>query len=131
MNIHNCEICSELENCICEFVKLNPGDNSYSCEFCGIYTASKSNCNKCEEWVVDKQEIKVNPQKEIATAFYPFRQMKVKDSFHIPIKHKANREREYEILLARSKEHGKKRFYVEIVDETDEKGPGVRCWRKS
>jgi hypothetical protein len=30
-------------------VKINPGNNVYVCEFCGIYTASKPRCNKCEQ----------------------------------------------------------------------------------
>lgn len=36
-------------DCVCEHVKKNPGNKNYCCEFCGIYTASKSRCNKCEE----------------------------------------------------------------------------------
>ena len=38
-------------NCVCEFVSDNPGDKEFSCEFDGIYTASKPRCNKCEEIV--------------------------------------------------------------------------------
>ena len=26
----------------------NPGSINYVCEYCGIYTASKPHCNKCE-----------------------------------------------------------------------------------
>ena len=35
-------------NCMCEWVKLHPGDVNYTCKFCGIYTAAKACCNKCE-----------------------------------------------------------------------------------
>lgn len=35
-------------DCVCEHVKTNPGTTLYGCEFCGIYTASKPRCNKCE-----------------------------------------------------------------------------------
>jgi hypothetical protein len=44
--------CGNLEygfNCMCEFMKKNPGDRIYVCEFCGIYVASKPCCSKCEE----------------------------------------------------------------------------------
>jgi len=36
-------------NCVCKWVDSYPGNNSYTCEFCGIYSASKPSCNKCEE----------------------------------------------------------------------------------
>lgn len=36
-------------DCVCEWVKKNPGTNQYSCEFCGIYQSSKKRCNKCEQ----------------------------------------------------------------------------------
>ena len=36
-------------NCVCAWVEENPGDNEYSCEFCGLYNASKPKCNKCEQ----------------------------------------------------------------------------------
>ena len=32
-----------------QWEKDNPGSNDYTCEFCGIYTASKARCNKCEK----------------------------------------------------------------------------------
>lgn len=35
-------------DCVCDHVHKNPGDIEYSCEFCGIYSASKPRCNKCE-----------------------------------------------------------------------------------
>lgn len=36
-------------NCMCDWMKANPGENSYFCATsCGIYTASKPRCNKCE-----------------------------------------------------------------------------------
>ena len=36
-------------NCVCGWVKKNPGSIEYTCEFCGIYTAGKPRCSKCEE----------------------------------------------------------------------------------
>ena len=36
-------------NCVCDWVNTHPGTTNYSCEFCGIYTASAPQCNKCEE----------------------------------------------------------------------------------
>ena len=36
-------------DCVCDFVKKNPGTISFSCEFCGLYTASKPQCNNCVE----------------------------------------------------------------------------------
>ena len=36
-------------NCVCEHVIKNPGDIEYTCDFCGLYNASKPVCNKCEE----------------------------------------------------------------------------------
>jgi len=35
-------------DCVCEHVKNNPGNIEYTCEFCGIYTADRPRCNKCE-----------------------------------------------------------------------------------
>lgn len=35
-------------DCVCKHVADNPGDTHFSCEFCGLYTASKPRCNKCE-----------------------------------------------------------------------------------
>lgn len=35
-------------NCVCDFVEDNPGSIDFTCEFCGIYTAGKARCNKCE-----------------------------------------------------------------------------------
>ena len=35
-------------DCVCNHIKNNPGSNEYSCEFCGLYSASKPRCNKCE-----------------------------------------------------------------------------------
>lgn len=45
-----CE-CGSIEhgfNCVCDWVTKHQGDIEYSCEFCGIYTASVPQCNKCE-----------------------------------------------------------------------------------
>ena len=36
-------------NCVCEHIKKYPGNINYCCEFCGLYTAAKPNCNKCKE----------------------------------------------------------------------------------
>lgn len=35
--------------CSCEWSEQNPGTNSYSCEFCGLYEAGKPQCNKCQQ----------------------------------------------------------------------------------
>ena len=35
-------------NNVSQHIKNNPGENEYSCEFCGFYTASKPACNKCK-----------------------------------------------------------------------------------
>lgn len=35
-------------NCMCDWVELHPGQNSYSCEFCGLYDAAIPRCNKCQ-----------------------------------------------------------------------------------
>ena len=49
----NCTTCT-CENpdfhfdCTCDHSKKFPGDIQYTCEYCGIYTASKPKCNKCE-----------------------------------------------------------------------------------
>lgn len=32
-----------------EWEKKHPGTIEFSCEFCGLYTASKPRCNKCEK----------------------------------------------------------------------------------
>lgn len=36
-------------NCVCDFVNANPGDREYSCEFCGLYKASRPQCNYCDD----------------------------------------------------------------------------------
>ena len=36
-------------DCVCKHVADNPGDTHFSCEYCGLYTAGKPRCNKCEE----------------------------------------------------------------------------------
>lgn len=43
--------CGNPENgfpCICDFLDQYPGDTEYSCEYCGIYSASRARCNHCE-----------------------------------------------------------------------------------
>jgi hypothetical protein len=39
-----------LFECICDFVKNNPGDKDYTCMWCGIYTAGSPRCNECDEY---------------------------------------------------------------------------------
>ncbi len=44
--------CGNPENgfdCVCEWVRMNPGNICYTCEYCGLYTASAPRCNKCKE----------------------------------------------------------------------------------
>lgn len=41
-------------NCVCDWVKAHPGSVSFTCEFCGLYTASAPKCNKCEAEVITK-----------------------------------------------------------------------------
>jgi len=36
-------------DCVCEHVAQNPGNIDYSCEYCGLYTASCPRCSRCEE----------------------------------------------------------------------------------
>ena len=36
-------------DCMCAWEKKHPGTRDFSCEFCGLYTASGPRCNKCEE----------------------------------------------------------------------------------
>ena len=36
-------------NCVCDFVKKNQGNKTFSCEFHGLYTAASPCCNKCKE----------------------------------------------------------------------------------
>jgi hypothetical protein len=36
-------------DCICDFLKQNPGSREFSCEYCGSYNASKPRCNACDE----------------------------------------------------------------------------------
>ena len=45
---HECDNMKFGFNCVCNHVKANPGNIDYSCEYCGLYTASKPKCNKCE-----------------------------------------------------------------------------------
>ena len=35
-------------DCVCAWIEGHPGDNEYTCEFCGTYNASTAICNKCE-----------------------------------------------------------------------------------
>ena len=35
-------------DCVCDWVRIHPGDTDYACEFCGIYTAEIPRCNRCE-----------------------------------------------------------------------------------
>lgn len=36
-------------DCVCEHAEKNKGEIEFTCEFCGIYNASKPRCNKCEK----------------------------------------------------------------------------------
>ena len=45
----DCDNCKAGFNCTVQWCKDHPGKQDYCCEFCGIYTASKPRCNKCEE----------------------------------------------------------------------------------
>lgn len=36
-------------DCVCAHVANNPGDIEYTCEYCGLYTASCPRCSKCEK----------------------------------------------------------------------------------
>jgi len=36
-------------DCTCDWVKQNPGNTEFMCEFCGVYRAGKPMCNKCEK----------------------------------------------------------------------------------
>jgi hypothetical protein len=45
---HKCTNMKYGFNCSCDWEKIHPGTNEYSCEWCGLYTASKPRCNKCE-----------------------------------------------------------------------------------
>lgn len=52
-----------IEDCfedMTEWVKEHPGTVDFVCEFCGIYTASKSRCNCCEP--EDPEKVKKCPQ---------------------------------------------------------------------
>jgi hypothetical protein len=35
--------------CTCSFVAKYPGNKTFSCEFCGLYTAGTNRCSACEE----------------------------------------------------------------------------------
>ena len=35
-------------DCVCQWVKDHPGEIDYSCEYCGLYTASDQRCSECE-----------------------------------------------------------------------------------
>jgi hypothetical protein len=35
-------------DCVCDHIDKNSGDHEYVCEFCGLYSANKPKCNKCE-----------------------------------------------------------------------------------
>jgi len=43
--------CGNLEmgfDCVCDWVRDNPGRMEYNCEFCGIYKAGAPRCDRCE-----------------------------------------------------------------------------------
>lgn len=35
--------------CICDFLARWPGNLDFTCEFCGVYTASRPRCNYCQQ----------------------------------------------------------------------------------
>jgi hypothetical protein len=35
-------------DCSCKHTHDNPGNKVFTCEYCGLYTASEPQCNKCE-----------------------------------------------------------------------------------
>jgi len=44
--------CGNLElgfDCVCEWVRKHPGNRTFTCEYCGLYSASEPMCNRCEE----------------------------------------------------------------------------------
>lgn len=43
-------------DCVCDHVRNNPGNIDYSCEFHGLYLASKPICNRCEADKNDSSE---------------------------------------------------------------------------
>jgi hypothetical protein len=47
-------------DCVCDWVKDHPGNIEYCCEFCGMYTAGKPRCNKCEAENPEKGTIILN-----------------------------------------------------------------------
>lgn len=46
-NIENTNVLFGFDD-MTQFEKENPGDIDFSCEYCGLYTASRPRCNKCE-----------------------------------------------------------------------------------
>ena len=46
---HECDNLRFGFDCMCDFMEEHPGDKTFTCEFCGLYHASESRCNKCEE----------------------------------------------------------------------------------
>jgi hypothetical protein len=49
----NCESGKWHFDCTCEWTRKHPGKRHFSCEFCGMYDASKPRCNKCEDVTAD------------------------------------------------------------------------------
>ena len=47
-------------DCVCEHVREYPGENWYTCEWCGLYQASRPRCNQCED--SDRETLLVDPQ---------------------------------------------------------------------
>ena len=46
-------------DCVCDHVKNYPGDMEFSCEYCGLYTASNPRCSKCE---CDTEDVIINQE---------------------------------------------------------------------
>jgi len=47
-NMENTNVLYGFED-MTQWEKDHPGDIEFTCEFCGIYTASEPRCNKCEK----------------------------------------------------------------------------------
>ena len=54
-------MCEQIQygfDCVCEHVREYPGENWYTCEWCGLYQASRPRCNQCEESEKDTLKIR-------------------------------------------------------------------------
>ena len=54
------------------FISKHPGNRNFVCEYCGVYTAGKAFCNKCEEdepLTITEQEMMRSSNARIAQHF--------------------------------------------------------------